>query len=100
MFVKGAEIIFQEFKEIIFELAHRLKEKVDPKTGKFQVVLKKFVEEWLLRRLSAFVKFAIPAVAPAGKEATRAWPESEKDALIREKTRHIEEAAKAERIRA
>jgi hypothetical protein len=87
MFVKGAEIIFQEFKEIIFELALRLKERIDPKTGKFLLVLKKFVEDWLLRRLNAFVKFNLPAVAPAGKEATRAWPESEKDALIREKTR-------------
>ena len=97
MFVKGAEIIFQEFKEIIVELASRLKEKVDPKTGKFLVVLKKFVEEWLLRRLAAFVKFNIPAIAPAGKEATRTWPQSEKDALIREKTRQIEMAREAER---
>ena len=63
-------------------------------------MLKKFVEDWLLRRLHAFVKFSLPAVNAAGKEATRSWPESEKDALIREKTRLIEEARKAERIRA
>ncbi len=98
MFIRGAEVIFQEFKEIIVELASRLREKVDPKTGKFMLVLKKFVEEWLLRRLCAFVKFSMPPVAPAGKEATRTWPQSEKDALIREKTRQIELAREQERI--
>lgn len=100
MFVKGAELIFQEYREVIFELASKLREKVDPKTGKMMVVLRKFVEDWFLRRLQSFVKFAIPAVAPQGKEAQRNWPESEKDAVIREKRRQIELEREQERLRA
>lgn len=61
IYVKGSEIVFYEFKEILFELARKLKDKIDPKTGKLSVVLKKFIEDWLLRRLTSFVKFKIPA---------------------------------------
>jgi hypothetical protein len=46
------------------------------------VVLKKFIEEWLLRRLNSFVKFQIPAHPVRGKEASRTWPTSEKDHQI------------------
>jgi hypothetical protein len=49
------------------------------------VVLKKFIEEWLLRRLTSFVKFKIPANSVKGKEASRTGPQSEKDAIILEK---------------
>ena len=85
IYVKGSEIVFYEFKEILFELARKLKDKIDPKTGKLSVVLKKFVEDWLLRRLTSFVKFKIPAWPVRGKEATRVWPESAKDVIIRVK---------------
>lgn len=51
MFAKGAEIIFAEFKEIIVEMANKLKDKIDPTTGKKTVILQKFVEDWFLRRL-------------------------------------------------
>jgi len=57
MFAKGAEIIFSEFKEIIVEIAIKLKDKVDPTTGKKTVIVQKFVEDWFLRRLNSFVKF-------------------------------------------
>ena len=57
MFAKGAEIIFSEFREIIVEIAIRLKDKVDPTTGKKTVIVQKFVEDWFLRRLNSFVKF-------------------------------------------
>lgn len=60
IFVKGVEIVFFEFKEILLALANRLREQIDPKTGKLRVVLTKFIEEWLLRRLQSFVKFQIP----------------------------------------
>jgi hypothetical protein len=76
MQIKGAEIVYFEFKEILFDLARKLKDKIDPKTGKMTVVLKKFIEDWLLRRLTSFVKFKIPAVPVRGKEASRSWPES------------------------
>jgi len=85
MWIKGAEIVYFEFKEIIFDMARKLKDQVDPKTGKMTNVLKKFIDEWLLRRLTSFVKFKIPANPIKGKEAARTWPESQKDAVIREK---------------
>ena len=48
-------------KEIILALAVKLRESVDPKTGKLKVVLTKFIEDWLLKRLQSFLKFNIPA---------------------------------------
>jgi hypothetical protein len=51
MFAKGAEIIFSEFREIIVEIAIKLKDKIDPTTGKKTVIVQKFVEDWFLRRL-------------------------------------------------
>jgi hypothetical protein len=89
IYIKGSEIVFYEFKEVLFELARKLKDKVDPKTGKLSVVLKKFIEDWLLRRLTSFVKFKIPAWPVRGKEATRVWPESEKDIIIRVKAQQM-----------
>lgn len=85
MHIKGAEIVFFEFKEILFDMARKLKDQIEPKTGKMTVVLKKFIEEWLLRRLTSFVKFRISPVPIRGKEASRSWPESHKDVVIREK---------------
>lgn len=85
MHIKGAEILFFEFKEILFDMARKLKDQIEPKTGKMTVVLKKFIEEWLLRRLTSFVKFNISPVPIRGKEASRTWPESKKDVIIREK---------------
>ena len=57
IYIKGVEIIFFEFKEIVLALAVKLREQVDPKTGKLKVVLTTFIEDWLMRRLSSFVKF-------------------------------------------
>jgi hypothetical protein len=71
--------------EILFEMAKTLKDKIEPKTGKMTVVLKKFIEEWLLKRLTSFVKFKISPVPIRGKEASRSWPESQKDVIIRER---------------
>ena len=51
IFIKGLEVVFFEFKEIILALAVKLRESVDPKTGKLKVVLTKFIEDWLLKRL-------------------------------------------------
>ena len=98
LFIKGSEVMFFEFKEILFDVARKLKDQVEPKTGKMTVVLQKFIEEWLLRRLLAFVKFEIPPVPVRGKEASRTWPESDKDVAIREKKEQIrleQEAARA-----
>lgn len=105
IFIKGAEIVFQEFKEIIFDLACKLKDQVEPKTGKMTVVLKKFIEEWLLKRLIAFVKFNIAPSFVRGREASRVWPASQKDLIIKEKQvqmqleREAYLASEAERLR-
>ena len=82
IYIKGVEIVFFEFKEIILALAVKLREQVDPKTGKLKVVLTKFIEDWLLRRLSSFVKFNIPT-SKAKADAARQWPESAKDLEIK-----------------
>lgn len=97
MQIKGAELVFQEFKEIMFDMAKQLKDQIEPKTGKMTVVLKKFIEEWLLRRLTSFVKFNIPAVPAKGKEASRTWPESQKDVIIREKQAQMRAEEEAKR---
>lgn len=82
VYVKGTEIVFFEFIEIILDLANTFRQQVDPSTGKFKVILNKFIDDWLLRRLKSFVKFSIPAVTEKA-DAARQWPESEKDVEIK-----------------
>ena len=91
IFMKGVEVVFFEFKEIILSLASKLRQQVDPTTGKLRVVLTKFIEEWLLRRLSSFVKFAIPTKKSTA-DAARKWPESTTDAEIRASRAEVERA--------
>lgn len=98
MYIKGAEIVYFEFKEVLFDMARKLKDQIDPKTGKMTVVLKKFIEEWLLRRLTSFVKFRIPANPAKGKEAARTWPESQKDVIIKEKQAQMRAEEEAKRL--
>ena len=82
IYVKGVEICFFEFKEILLAFACQLREKIDPKTGKLKVVLTKFIEDWILPRLQSFVKFKIPT-SKLKADASRAWPESQKDLDIK-----------------
>ena len=96
IFIKGVEIVFFEFKEIILALATKLRQQVDPNTGKMRVVLTKFIEEWLLRRLQSFVKFQIPT-QKVGATAARSWPESATDAEIRLARADADRAAEEER---
>lgn len=51
VYIKGTEIVFFEFIEIVLDLANTFRQQVDPSTGKFKVILTKFIEDWLLRRL-------------------------------------------------
>ena len=88
--------MFFEFKEIILALAHQLRSQVDPTTGKLRVVLTKFIEEWLLRRLQSFVKFQIPT-RKVQSDAARQWPESVTDAEIRASRAEVERANEQER---
>jgi len=82
VYIKGTEIVFFEFIEIILDLANTFRQQVDPSTGKFKVILTKFIEDWLLRRLQSFVKFSIPTINEKA-DAARQWPESEKDVEIK-----------------
>jgi hypothetical protein len=82
IYIKGVEIVFFEFKEIILAFAIMLREQVDPKTGKLKVVLTKFIDDWLLRRLQSFVKFQIPT-KKVKADASRTWPESSKELEIK-----------------
>ena len=59
MFVRGVEIVFFEFKEVILDIAMRLRDVVDPKTGKSRVILAKFIDEFLLKKLNPYIKFNI-----------------------------------------
>ena len=47
-----------------------------------KVVLTKFIEDWILPRLSSFVKFKIPT-SKLKADAARSWPESHKDLEIK-----------------
>lgn len=96
IFVKGVEIVYFEFKEIILALGCQLREQVDPKTGKLRVVLTKFIDEWLLRRLQSFVKFQIPT-RKVQADAARSWPESATDAAMRASRAEVERAREQER---
>ena len=57
--MRGVEIVFFEFKEIMLDLAMKLREFVDPKTGKSRQVLTKFIEEFILKKLKPYIKFNI-----------------------------------------
>ena len=39
IYIKGVEIVFFEFKEIVLALANKLRQQIDPTTGKLRVVL-------------------------------------------------------------
>lgn len=92
VFVRGVEIVFFEFKEILLDLALKLRDFIDPKTGKIKVVLTKFIEEILLRNLNPYLKFNIQP-GKGGSGAVRVWPESQKDREIKVK---LEEKRKRE----
>ena len=55
--INGVEMVYFEFKEILVELALRLKDRVDSAPGKLRSLIKKFLEEIFLKRLLPFIKF-------------------------------------------
>ena len=48
--------MYHEFKELLFELALRLKDRVDAEPGKFRKLVKKFLDDLFLKRLLPFIK--------------------------------------------
>ena len=107
VYLRGVEIVYFEFKEILLELAiNKMRHILDPKnTGKVKPVLTKFLEEHLLKRLGALIRYthaqAMLSQSQSGDNAkhalsnARAWPKSDKDRIIQqkleEKRRHEEE---------
>lgn len=88
VYIKGVELVYFEFKELLLELALRLKDHVDSAPGKLRSLIKKFLDELFLKRLNPFIKFNVAkkATANAGSStsaASRAWPESAKDQAIK-----------------
>lgn len=57
IFINGVEIVYNEFKELILELAIRLKDKVESEPGKLKSLLKKFMSGLFMRRLCPFIKY-------------------------------------------
>lgn len=55
--IKGCELVFHEFKELLLELALRLKDQIDSAPGKLRSLIKKFLDEHFLRRLNPYIKF-------------------------------------------
>ena len=93
VFVRGVEVIFFEFKEILLDVALKLRDFIDPKTGKIKVVLTKFIEEFIIKKLQPYLKFNINP-GKGGTGAKRVWPESYKDREIHlkmEEKRRLEE---------
>lgn len=75
--IKGSELILHEFKEILLEISILIKNKNDDSgKPKIRSMLKKFIEETLLKRHNAFTQI------PISKGAPRTWPDSHKDKLI------------------
>ena len=46
-----------EFKELLLELAIRLKDSIDSAPGKLRSLMKKFLDDCLLKRLTPYIKF-------------------------------------------
>ncbi len=84
VFVRGVEIVYFEFKEVLLDIALKLRDFIDPKTGKIKVVLTKFIEDFILKNLNPYIKFNIQP-GKSGGGAARVWPESLKDKEIKVK---------------
>ena len=63
----------------------RLKDHVESAPGKLKSLLKKFLDELLLKRLNPYIKFTTDKEKEAqpNSSAARSWPESEKDQAIK-----------------
>ena len=97
-------MVYHEFKELLLELAIRLKDQIDSAPGKLRSLVKKFLDDLFLKRLKPYIKSisSKTKTASAGPEtaaAVRTWPESEKDKIIKAaQEEKAKQAAEAERI--
>lgn len=97
VYINGVELVYHEFKELLLELALRLKDQIDSAPGKLRSLIKKFLDEHFLRRLSPYIKFneekLIAEPVQQINSAARKWPTSEKDEAI---SKVLEEKKKKE----
>lgn len=87
VYIKGVELVYYEFKELLLEIAMRLKEMLDVPAAKPRSLVKKFFDDLFLKRLNPYIKFNLSKTAekpPVVVATTRAWPESAKDQAIKE----------------
>lgn len=106
LYVKGVEITMYEFKELLLDLSNILSKQMGTYVaGKPRSILKKFLEENFLKRLSPYIRFCknISTDEKTAAGATRAWPESEKDKKIRmvveeRKKKEAEEQARLQEL--
>ena len=59
VYIKGIELVYFEFKELLLELALRMKDHIDTNPGKLRALVKKFLDDLFLRRLSPYIRFNI-----------------------------------------
>lgn len=93
VFLKGVELVYFEFREVLFDLAiHRLpRDLVDPKrTGKVKGVIIRFLEDCFIKRIGALMRHSKNDISNTAvgaslmaSAAARIWPETEKDKAIR-----------------
>jgi hypothetical protein len=99
--LRGVELTYFEFKEILMELAlvKLPRDLVDPKkTGKTKGMITRFLEEHFLKRLGALIRRARNAPVNEVPVTMRTWPETEKDRLIRLKLEERRRKEEEERL--
>ena len=106
VYIKGVEVVYFEFKELLIEIAMRLKDQLEVSASKPRSLVKKFLDDLFLKRLIPFIRFNLSKNEgkPDAKvsASTRAWPESTKDLAIKlmkeekRKKQQEEERLKAE----
>jgi hypothetical protein len=64
----------------------KMKDNIDAAPGKLKSLVKKFLDEMFLKRLTPYIKFnkaQTETTAAATNIGQRSWPQSEKDAAIK-----------------
>lgn len=79
MQLKGYEIIYFEFKEIILEVCQFFKERLGSAL-KTKSLFKKFFDDYVFKNVDPLIKFGVQAKKSSGaNEAKLNWPVSEKE---------------------
>ena len=85
IYINGVELIFWEFKELLLDLAIKLKDKITHNEGKLKSLARRFLEDHFLKRLQPFIKVSLSKTTDAAVSdaPVRSWPESKKDKVIK-----------------